>query len=96
MRDSKKIIYCGDLGVGGWHVVVFGIDGICPCIPSTNYKDSTKILLKDRNEQDKIDNGRKCEQGGARTVRMHLSRTWFIPNYNSRRSWILYRTYFGR
>lgn len=96
MRDSKTIIYCGDLGVGGWHGIVFGIDGVCPGIPATNYKDATKIMVKTDVKAKSINNDRQCEQGGGRTVWMYLLRTRLIPYDYSRRSWLLYRTYFSR
>lgn len=65
MCDSKTIIYCGDLGVGGWHGIVFGIDGVCPGIPATNYKDATKIMVKTDVKAKSINNDRQCEQGGV-------------------------------
>ena len=44
MRDSKKIIIVGDLGVGGERGVVYHPLGICPCLSATQYKDPNKFL----------------------------------------------------
>ena len=46
MRDSEKqIINYGYIGVGGQKGYVYGIDGIIPCLPATQYKDPYKIIL---------------------------------------------------
>lgn len=46
MRNCKRIINYGYIGVGGQKGDVFGIDGVCTALPASQYKDPTKILIK--------------------------------------------------
>ena len=46
---------------GGQKGFVYGTNGICVTLPATQYKDPTKILVKDKDGRNQADNGRKCE-----------------------------------
>ena len=45
MRDSKKLMLLGNLGVGGERGDVFSTESICPSQSATQYKDAIKILV---------------------------------------------------
>lgn len=48
MKEIKAIFHVGVGGQKGW---VFDISGTCPCLPASQYKDATKILVRRKNEK---------------------------------------------
>lgn len=49
MRDSKeiKLIILGHIGVGGQKGYLFDSLGLCAALPASQYKDATKILIRE-------------------------------------------------
>ena len=47
---NHKIIKYGTLGVGGQKGIVYSTSGVCCCLPASQYKDATKILVRINNE----------------------------------------------
>lgn len=44
---SKELIVLGHVGVGGQKGFLYEIHGVAPCLPASQYKDPTKILVHD-------------------------------------------------
>lgn len=40
-----KIKIAGHRGTGGQQGYIYFIDGLCPCIPASTYKDPVKIVI---------------------------------------------------
>jgi hypothetical protein len=59
MRDRKRIIFLGNLGVGGERGDVFSVNSICPSQSATQYKDAIKILVNMNGKE--VDYGRQRE-----------------------------------
>ena len=48
MRDRKRIVFIGNLGVVGERGDVFSVHSLCPSQSAKQYKDAIKILVEER------------------------------------------------
>lgn len=49
---DNKVISLAHIGVGGQKGYVYDINGICPCLPATQYKDPAKFVWRVEKQND--------------------------------------------